>query len=132
MNEVELERVREIRHHVLHLHKQLLDAERIGYERVHGRTAPADFLRVVIEDDAFAWLRPMTAAIVRIDEWLDEDPSERGDDVATAWLDEIARLLAPEPALHDFHAHYAALLQADPQVVVAHGAVARALTARGS
>ena len=130
MTDAELQRIRDVRHHVLHLHRQLLDAERGAYERVHGRTAPADFLRVVIEDDAFAWLRPMTAAIVRIDEWLDDD--ERTAEVATAWLDEIARLLAPEPALHDFHTRYAALLQEHPDIVIAHSAVSRALTARGS
>ena len=122
----ELERIRDVRHHLLHLHKALLDVERVGYERVHGRVAPADFLRVLIEDESFAWLKPMTAAIVRIDEWLDDD--ERSPDVAQAWLDEIARLLAPEPALHDFHSRYAALLQEHPEIVVAHGAVARALT----
>ena len=122
----ELERINDVRHQLLHLHKALLDAERTGYERVHGRVAPADFLRVLIEDEAFGWVKPMTAAIVRIDEWLDDD--ERTPDIGTAWLDEIARLLAPEPALHDFHERYAKLLQEHPEIVVAHGAVVRALT----
>jgi hypothetical protein len=123
----ELEHIRDVRHHLLHLHKALLDVERTGYERVHGRVAPADFLRVLIEDEAFGWLKPMTAAIVRIDEWVDEDEGARDPAVAPAWLDEIARLLAPEPALHDFHTRYVTLLQAHPEIVVAHGAVVRAL-----
>ena len=125
ISDTELQRVRDVRHHLLHLHKTLLDVERVGYERVNGRVAPAEFLRVLVEDGAFAWLKPMTAAIVQIDEWLDDD--ERAPEVATAWLDEIASLLAPARALHDFHTRYAAMLQEHPEIVVAHGAVARAL-----
>jgi hypothetical protein len=130
MPELDLPRIREVRHHLLALHKLLLDHERAAYERSHGRIAPADYLGLLIDDAAFAWLRPMTELIVRIDEWLDDDA--RAADAGIAWLDEIARLLAPDPALHEFHERYAAMLQASPDVVLAHRAVTQALTARGS
>jgi hypothetical protein len=130
MTTADLPRIREVRHHLLGLHKVLLDRERAAYERVHGRIAPADYLRLLIEDATFAWLRPMTEMIVRIDEWLDDDA--RDDDAGRAWLDELGRLLAPDPALHEFHVRYAETLQSSPDIVMAHRALTRALTAPGS
>ncbi|HTJ45047.1 MAG TPA: hypothetical protein VL463_23225 [Kofleriaceae bacterium] len=130
MTTVDLDRIRDVRHQLLHLHKELLDLERVERERTHGRIAPADFLRLLIEDSSLAWLRPMTELIVRIDEWLDED--ERDPDVATTWLREVSHLLTPDPAQHDFHHRYAQLLQASPELVIAQGAVMRALTGRRS
>src|SRR6266404_821722 len=53
---------------VLDLHKTVLDAARREYERGHGRLRNTEFLSVLIEDPAFAWLNPLTALIVRIDE----------------------------------------------------------------
>src|SRR4051812_41675850 len=52
------------------VHKQLLDHERIRYERQHGRIPSAgEFLRLAIEDPWFAWFRPLTALITQIDEF---------------------------------------------------------------
>jgi len=130
MAETDLPRIRDVRHQVLALHKLLLDHERVAYERTHGRIAPADYLRLLVEDAAFAWLRPITELIVRIDEWLDDDA--RAAEAGQTWLDDIGRLLAPEPALHEFHAKYAGALQTNPDLVLAHRAVTNALTARGS
>ena len=126
----DLDRIRDVRHHLLHLHKELLDLERAERERTQGRIAPSDFLRLLIEDASLAWLRPMTELIVRIDEWLDEP--ERTPELAAAWRREVAHLLTPDPAQHDFHHRYAQLLQASPDLVIAHGAVMRALTGRGA
>ena len=130
MADADLPRIRDVRHHMLALHKLLLQHERVAYERTHGRIAAADYLRLLVEDSAFAWLRPMTELIVRIDEWLDEDA--RAAEAGHAWLDDVGRLLAPDPALHEFHERYAGALQASPDVVLAHRAVTNALTARGS
>jgi hypothetical protein len=126
----DLPRISDVRHRLLGLHKLLLDHERAAYEREHGRITPTDYLRLLTEDAAFAWLRPMTELIVRVDEWLDDEA--RAPDAGSAWLDELARLLAPEPALHDFHTRYAEMLQTSPDVVMAHRAVTQALTAPGS
>ncbi len=123
-----VDRVRDVRHNLLGLHKHLLDAERERHERVHGRTAPADFLRLLIDDDDFAWLRPLTALIVGVDEWLDDD--ERVPSDGAVWIEQVRVLLAPEPATNDFHARYAAMLQERPDIVLAHAAVTRALHAK--
>jgi hypothetical protein len=121
------DRLRRVRHPLLVLHKQLLDAEREARERTEGRIAPADFLRLLIEDQTLAWLRPMTELIVRLDEWLDGE--ERTPELADALVTSLAALLSPEPPTSDFHRHYAALLQERAEIVVAHGAAVQALRA---
>src|SRR5436305_1703129 len=48
----------ELRHRLLDLHKALLDAERLRYEREHGRMeGGAQMLQLLAFDPAFAWLR---------------------------------------------------------------------------
>ena len=63
----------DLRHALLRLHKVLLDWERSGYERIHGRQSSSDLLKALLNDPQFAWLRPMSQLIVRIDEILDDN-----------------------------------------------------------
>jgi hypothetical protein len=56
----------------LALHRALLDAQRITHEREHGKVTSGAFLELVIGAPEFAWLRPLTALIVGIDEALEE------------------------------------------------------------
>lgn len=65
--------VGELRHTLLDLHKSLMDAQRIAYERIHGRVATSgEFLGLVLEHPEFAWLRALSALIARLDEWMEE------------------------------------------------------------
>jgi hypothetical protein len=59
-----------LRPQLLELHRSLVESQRIGYERVHGRTSAADFLQVLINDPAFAWLKPLTGLVAQLDEVL--------------------------------------------------------------
>src|SRR6476646_11734757 len=61
----------DLRKSLLHLHKTLLDWERAAYERLHGRTSPGSLLTALMNDPQFAWLRPLSELIVRIDESLE-------------------------------------------------------------
>jgi hypothetical protein len=70
----------DLRKALLRLHKTLLDWERSGYERIHGRQSSNDLLKALLNDPQFAWLRPMSQLIVRIDEILgDKTPPMRND-----------------------------------------------------
>src|SRR6187399_2235235 len=60
----------DLRQGLLRLHKTLLDWERAGYERIHGRQSSNDLLNALLNDPQFAWLRPISQLIVRIDELL--------------------------------------------------------------
>lgn len=68
-----MSRLETVRHELLSLHRALLDAQRVVHERDHGKVAAAAFLELVIGAPEFAWLRPMTALIVAIDEAIDEE-----------------------------------------------------------
>jgi len=119
--------LRDVRRHLLDLHRALVDAERQDYERSRGRLSDGEFLDALIKDPAFAWLSALTTLIVRLDELLEEEPvpsASSADCVA-----HIRKLLKPDASGPDFQQRYAELLQRSPEVVVAHGKTMRALQA---
>ena len=71
-----LQHLKVIRPVLLNLHKALLDAERANYEQRHGPIASSgEFLRLVLGDEWFDWLRPISQFIVQIDEVIwSKDP----------------------------------------------------------
>jgi hypothetical protein len=55
------ERLHGVRDGLLRLHKALLESERVGYERANGRIASSQaFLQLALQDEWFAWLRPVS------------------------------------------------------------------------
>lgn len=119
MQRHELER---LRHEVLHLHKALVDDAREAVERLEGRLTPHAFLDRLMHDPALAWLKPLSALIVAMDESLDDDAAG-ADDLA----DELRRLLVPDDLGDDFQRTYADRLQRNPAIVMTHAAALRAL-----
>jgi len=112
---------------VLHLHKVLVDVERETVERREGRLTPHQFLERLMHDEAYAWLKSMSALIVAFDEWLD-DPASTAE-AAAAYVGELRLMLSPDPAGDHFQRRYAELLQSSPAVIMAHADVVRALAA---
>jgi len=111
-----------LRHRLLDLHKALIDAERREHEKTLGRLSGGEFLEALIKDPVFAWLAPLTGAIARLDELADEGEAQVD---ARA----IRELLAPTASTGEFQRRYGDFLQRSPEVLVAHGAVLRALKA---
>ena len=103
---------------LLALHRELVEVERHGYERVHGRLSPAELLDNLIHHPLFAWLRPLSTLIAEGDlAGESDDPEER-----RAWLAAARSLLTPDPSGDEFQRRYAERLQDSPGVVVAHAA----------
>jgi hypothetical protein len=124
--------IRDLRRALLGLHKALVDAERTAYERAHGRTASAgEMLQMLIEHPWFAWLRPLSALIVRIDETLDADLPATADEIG-ALRGEARALIAPAEGAPVLGDRYRAMLQDEPGVAVAHGTATRLLGTAGS
>lgn len=106
------------------LHRTLLEVERIDYERLHGRLSDGAFLDVVIKDPDFAWLGALTTLIVCLDEL---HAGAQGEVLGTDCFAQIRKLLTPAAGGGEFNRKYEVILQRSPEVVVAHGAVMRAL-----
>src|SRR5258706_15847810 len=122
----------ELRHAMLELHKALLDAQRIRYERDHGRIRTAsESLGLALEPPSFSWLRSLWALIAQLDEWL-EEREERGEDELRALVEALRSLLAPDGTNAGFSKPYRELVDAAPEVLVEHVKLWRLLeSARG-
>jgi hypothetical protein len=121
----------DLRKSLLHLHKTLLDWERSAYERVHGRVSSAELLQATMEHPQFAWLRPISELIVRIDESVDTEPQNGPVDVEAIVARARAATAADEAGTPQAQRYHTAL-QEHPDAVFAHRDVARVLKARAS
>ena len=108
---------------LLRLHKALLDDERVSYERVHGRIpSNGAFLQLVLNDAWFAWLRPLSQSIAKLDELSESnDPASR--EAIPPLLASVLTLMMPTEAGEGFSRQYHDALQRSPDVVLAHAAV---------
>jgi hypothetical protein len=108
---------------LLRLHKALLDDERVAYERVHGRIpSNGAFLQLALNDAWFAWLRPLSQSIAKLDELSESnDPAPR--EAIPALLASVQTLMIPTEEGEGFSRQYHDALQRSPDVVLAHAAV---------
>jgi len=121
----------DLRRALLHLHKTLLEWERTAYERLHGRASPAELLDAIVTDPQFAWLRPVSELIVRIDEGLEIDALE-GPEIDVDWIVAQTRTyITPNENGTPYAQRYHAALQDHPDAVFAHRAVTNILKAAG-
>ena len=110
----------DIRHTLLSLHKALLDAQRIRYEREHGRVETSfQFLGLVVEHPEFAWIRSLSALIAEMDEWSEAKDPAREEELA-ALLETLRSLIQPAGPNADFSGPYWKIVEAEPDVLVEH------------
>jgi hypothetical protein len=121
-------RVAALRHAALELHKALLDAQRVRYERDYGRVdSSGRFLELVLRHPTFEWLRALSALIARLD--ATEDAGDEGEGVL-AIEDAMRSLVHPEGRNRTFTAPYWVLVEAVPDVLIAHVKLWRLLNTR--
>ena len=116
----------DLREALLRLHKTLLDWERSGYERIHGRQTSNDLLNALLNDPQFAWLRPISQLIVRIDELLGEKTPPMRNDVE-AVVSQVKALTSPNAEGNIYERRYDTVLQEHPDAVFAHRDVLKLL-----
>jgi hypothetical protein len=113
-------RVDEIRHAVLELHKGMIDAQRILYERTHGRIeTTSQFLGLVLEHPEFEWIRELSALIATLDEWREEAEAS-SDRELDEILGALRGLIQPGGSHAAFTERYWRMLDATPEVLVDH------------
>jgi hypothetical protein len=116
-----------LRDALLVLHKALLDSERIAYEQAFGTIPSAqEFLKLLLQDPWFAWLKPLSELIVSLDERLD-DRRGRFHDTAEEFVRRTRALLTVAEDGGDFSRQFDTVLQRDPDVILAQASVARLL-----
>ncbi|MDR4463603.1 MAG: hypothetical protein MRJ66_04980 [Nitrospira sp.] len=108
---------------LLRLHKALLNDERLAYERVHGRIASnGALLQLVLNDAWFAWLRPLSQLMTKLDELSEGEDASTGEEMS-ALLACARTLLVPTEEGEGFGRQYYDALQRSPDVVLEHAAV---------
>jgi hypothetical protein len=108
------------------VHRVLVRAVRFQYEQEGNSVGgPGHLLRLLTEDPYFAWLHPMSELIVDLDALLAQEILPPGTVAGVRMeIDRLARA-GGSP----FWDKYAPLLQSDPKVAVAHGALRQAIKA---
>jgi len=120
------ERLREVSSALLRLHKALLDDERAQFERVRGRIeSSGEFLQLMLHDEWFAYLRPLSALVVQIDELLDAEEATKEE--ADALVAQARAMLKPSETGSEFERRYYAAIQRDPEVIFAQREVLQLL-----
>ena len=113
------------------LHKLLIGEARGAYEKAQGPIASTSaFLRLLMEDPYFRWLRALSGAMADLDELIDEeeDPThEQAREVALRF----EALVTEGDEAGEFGVRYREFLQRSPEVVMAHAAVRLALRPLG-
>ncbi len=121
----------QLRDALLHLHKALVDSERVSYEQTVGTIpSPNHFLQLLTNDPWFAWLHPLSLLIVAMDQALDNKRQPLTEADAVALIRQARSLLIASEDGEGFSKHYFDALQRDPDVVFAHAAAAKFFSPR--
>jgi hypothetical protein len=115
---------------LLQLHKTLLDAQRIRYEREYGRVeSRGELLDLVLRDESFEWLRVLSALIARLDELAEAD-KDAGVELRGV-IDRLRALVRFE-GNSGFTGPYREIIEAVPDALVAHVQLSRLLADFGA
>ena len=116
---------------LLQLHKTLLDAQRIRYEREYGRVeSTGALLALVLEDASFEWLRVLSALIARLDELAEVDDKDVTAELR-AVIERLRTLVRFEGNI-GFTGPYREIVEAVPDALVAHVQLSRLLADFGA
>ncbi len=125
--DIPFQRLRELRALLLRLHKTLLDSERVLYEQRYGRIrSKGEFFQLVITDEWFSWLRPISQFIVQIDETLSAKEPVTLQQV-NELLEGARTLLHPSEEGTTGEKRYYQAIQREPDVALMHAEVSELL-----
>jgi hypothetical protein len=123
----------EVHQKLLSLYSALIAAERLTYERIHGRIgSPDELLQLVLNDPWFTWLCPMLDLLLRIEQLLDDDAFDITLENIEHLVAEVRTLTRPSIEGDGFERAYYEALQRAPDVLLAHFQVTRVLLAEAA
>ena len=115
------QRLTDVRHALLRLHKALLENERATYERENGNVSPGKFLQVVINEPSFDWLHRLSELVVQIDEQMEDTENLMTAASAKALLAQAQTLVTPSETGEGFARNYFAAIQGNPEIAMMQG-----------
>ena len=131
MTRTEPSKLDKLRPALLQLHRTLLDAQRIRYERENGRVeSRGELLDLVLNDGSFEWLRVLSALIARLDELAASEDKDAGVELRGV-VDKLRTLVRFE-GNRGFTDPYREIIEAVPDVLVAHVQLSRLLAEFGA
>ena len=105
---------------LLDLHKAILRAQQIDYEREHGRVASrGELLQLVVQHADFKWIRALSALIAQLDEWSEVEGGLRAGEMQ-AVIGALQTLIQPDGTNAEFTTRYWPLLEMVPEALLAH------------
>jgi len=120
--------MREAHQRLMSLYSALIVAERLTYERIHGRVDSSDkLIQLVLGDPWFTWLCPLLDLLLRIDQLLNDDAFEISPEIVAHLVAEVRTLTRPSIEGDGFERAYYEALNRAPEVVLAHFHITRAL-----
>jgi hypothetical protein len=123
----------EVHQRLMSLYSALIVAERLAYERIHGRVDSTDkLIQLVLSDPWFTWLCPLLDLLLRIDQLLDDDAFEITPEIVAHLVAEVSALTRPSIEGDGFERAYYEALNRAPEVVLAHFQVTRVLPAKAA
>ena len=123
----------EVHQRLISLYSALIVAERLTYERIHGRIDSADkLIRLVLSDPWFTWLCPLLDLLLRIDQLLDDDAFDITPEIVAHLVAEVRALTRPSIQGDGFERAYYEAHYRTPEVILAHFQFARVLTANAA
>jgi len=123
----------EVHERLMSLYSALIVAERLTYERIHGRVDSTDRLtQLALSDPWFTWLRPLLDLLLRIDQLLDDDAFEMTPEIVAHLVAEAYALTRPSIEGDGFERAYYEALNRAPEVVLAHIQVTRVLPTKAA
>ena len=118
----------EVHQKLLSLYSALIVAERLTYERIHGRVGSTDkLIQLLLNDPWFTWLCPLLDLLLRIDQLLDDDAFDMTHENVEHLVAEVRALTRPSIEGDGFERAYYEALNRAPEVVLAHFHVTRVL-----
>ena len=109
-----------LREALVELHRAVLHAQTIAYEKEHGRVeSRGELLQLVVRHPEFTWLRALSALIAELDEWAESDHESRDEEIA-AVARALQTLIQPDGTNAEFTTRYWPLIESAPDALVAH------------
>jgi hypothetical protein len=109
------------------VHRSLVEFSRERYELENGPVrGKGQLLDLLLNDEAFGWLRPLSRLVVAIDQ-LSTRRTAVGEQDAAAIRTQVEEFISPTENANAFGSRYCALLPSEPRIAMNHGALREVL-----